>query len=388
MADLKLAIENLRKTYGEEVAVDDLSTTVTEGQLKSLLGPSGCGKTTTLRCVAGLETPDAGRIYIDDEVVFDAERGIQVNPEDRDIGMVFQSYAVWPHMTVRENVRYPLEVQKIGTKAERNERVMTLLERVGLDTYADNISTNLSGGQQQRVAIARALITEPHLLLFDEPLSNLDAKLRREMRHEIKELKEDLGITVLYVTHSQDEAMFLSDEISIMLDGQIIEEGHPVELHTNPQTFFGMNFMGHCNTAKGTVREVGAELATVETSIGDIKVDADRCSVGVGEEVFACFRPKACRPIGPDETMPGDNVFAGTLAMEAATRDFIEYEVTVGGSTILVRSTEPRPGTGETFRFALSPGHVNVFGREEGQRVVDVDQASTIEEDMARPDAD
>jgi len=387
MAKHKLRIEDLTKTYGDEVAVDGLSTSVKPGQLKSLLGPSGCGKTTTLRCVAGLETPDSGRIYIDDELVVAPEQGVNVNPESRDIGMVFQSYAVWPHMTVEENVRYPLKVQKVGTKAEREERVRNLLERVGLDKYGDNIATNLSGGQQQRVAIARALVTEPDLLLFDEPLSNLDAKLRREMRHEIKDLYEDLGITVLYVTHSQDEAMFLSDEIAIMLDGSIVEEGDPVELHTNPQTFFAMNFMGHCNTVPGRIAAVDETTTVVETGIGELRVGTDRSGFTAGQEVYLCFRPKACRILGPTDSADGDNVIEGNLAMEAATRDFIEYEVDVGESTVLVRSTEPGHVADDgTVRFAVAPDDAKVFARSEGQEIIDTNQASTVEEDMARPE--
>jgi len=387
MSEYKLRVEDLTKTYGDEVAVDGLSTTVKSGQLKSLLGPSGCGKTTTLRCVAGLETPDSGRIYVDDELVVAPEEGINVNPENRDIGMVFQSYAVWPHMTVAENVRYPLKVQKIDSKADRDERVEDLLERVGLDRYADNIATNLSGGQQQRVAIARALVTEPDLLLFDEPLSNLDAKLRREMRHEIKDLYEDLGITVLYVTHSQDEAMFLSDEIAIMLDGSIVEEGDPVELHTDPQTFFGMNFMGHCNTVPGRITSVDETTTLVDTRIGDLRVDTDRSGFATGKEVYFCFRPKACRMLGPDDTGEGDNILTGDLAMQAATRDFIEYEVDIGEATVLVRCTEPGYVADDgTVRFALAHDDAKVFDRSEGQDIVDTNQASTVEEELARPE--
>ncbi|MDX1747384.1 MAG: ABC transporter ATP-binding protein, partial [Halobacteriales archaeon] len=198
-ADVSLRVENLKKTFGDEVAVDDLSIEVDRGTLKSLLGPSGCGKTTTLRCIAGLERPDSGRIYIDDELVTDPEDGVHTEPENRGIGMVFQSYAVWPHMTVEENVMYPLKIQKIGTKAERKQRVADVLEAVGLTPYADNLATNLSGGQQQRVAISRALVVEPDILLFDEPLSNLDAKLRREMRMEIKRIYREFNTTVLYV---------------------------------------------------------------------------------------------------------------------------------------------------------------------------------------------
>jgi len=381
VSEIKLRIEDLRKTYGDEVAVDGLSTEVQAGQLKSLLGPSGCGKTTTLRCVAGLEKPDSGRIYIDDELVSAPEENVHVGAADRGIGMVFQSYAVWPHMTVEQNVRFPLKVQKIGTKAERRERVDDVLERVGLDKYANNLSTNLSGGQQQRVAIARALVTEPEILLFDEPLSNLDAKLRRDMRLEIKELYEEFGTTILYVTHAQDEAMFLSDEIAVMLDGQIVEEDAPVTLHENPQTFFGMNFMGHCNTVSGTITERAGDDLTVDTSLGTFRIDGDRSDLGGETDVYLCFRPKHCRLLfdgeSPDEN---DFVIDGSVLMQAATRDFIEYQVDVGDSNLLVRGTDPRTvESGQTVRVAVSQRDVKVFGHDEGQRVIDADQASTAE---------
>ena len=387
MSDIKLRIEDLRKTYGTEVAVDGLSTTVEAGQLKSLLGPSGCGKTTTLRCVAGLEKPDSGRIYIDDELVSAPEEDVHVSASDRGIGMVFQSYAVWPHMTVEENVRFPLKVQKIGTKAERREQVDEVLTRVGLDKYANNLSTNLSGGQQQRVAIARALVTEPEILLFDEPLSNLDAKLRRDMRLEIKELYEEFGTTILYVTHAQDEAMFLSDDIAVMLDGKIVEEGSPVRLHNDPQTFFGMNFMGHCNTVPGRITSVDETTTLVDTRIGDLRGDTDRSGFATGQEVYFCFRPKACRMLGPDDTGEGDNILTGDLAMQAATRDFIEYEVDIGEATVLVRCTEPGYVADDgTVRFALAHDDAKVFDRSEGQDIVDTNQASTVEEELARPE--
>ncbi|MDX1745241.1 MAG: ABC transporter ATP-binding protein [Halobacteriales archaeon] len=382
MDDISLRVENLRKTFGDEVAVDDLSMDVKQGQLKSLLGPSGCGKTTTLRCIAGLERPDSGRIYIDGELVTDPQNGLHVEPENRGIGMVFQSYAVWPHMTVEQNVRYPLKIQKIGTKAERRQRVQEILEVVGLGEYADNLATNLSGGQQQRVAIARALVTEPAILLFDEPLSNLDAKLRREMRMEIRDIYRKFNTTILYVTHSQDEAMFLSSEIAIMNDGNIIEEGDPASLHENPETFFTMNFMGRSNTLRGRVDAVADGSATVETAIGELTSTDLIGEFQVGQEVFVCFRPKFCelhteRPDGDGQT------FEGSLSMQAPTRDFSEYRISIGDEGILIRTPDPRPiDDGQTVWFTIDPSKVKTFesGAVTPQQMEVVQEAETGED--------
>lgn len=380
--DISLQVENLTKTFGDEVAVDNLSIQIENGDLKSLLGPSGCGKSTTLRCIAGLERPDSGRIYIDDELVSAPEEGIHVEPENRGLGMVFQSYAVWPHMTVEENVNYPLKIQGIGTKEERKEKVDKVLEAVGLNEYADNLATQLSGGQQQRVAISRALVVEPDILLFDEPLSNLDAKLRREMRMEITRIYEEFNTTVLYVTHSQDEAMFLSDEIAVMRDGSVIEEGPPASLHSDPQTFFGMNFMGRCNTVVGEVDEITGPTATIQTDIGVLSSDQLMADFSSGDRVFACFRPKFCQLLSDDIQRSDRNMFSleGTVRMRAATRDFTEYKIERNGMQILVRTPEPESVyEGDDIKFSLSAQDVKIFSHDEGVGVLDADHASTAE---------
>jgi iron(III) transport system ATP-binding protein len=371
--ETKLRVENLTKTFGDEVAVDGLSMEIEMGKLKSLLGPSGCGKTTTLRCIAGLERPDSGKIWIDDELVADPENDLHVEPEDRGIGMVFQSYAVWPHMTVEENVMYPLKIQSIGSKAEREERVTEVLEAVGLDPYRDNLATNLSGGQQQRVAISRALVVEPDILLFDEPLSNLDAKLRREMRMEISRIYREFNTTVLYVTHSQDEAMFLSDEIAIMRDGQIVEEGPPDQLHSDPQTFFGMNFMGRCNTLEGRVTNASDQVTTVETDIGVIRSSNLIGTYQEADSAYVCFRPKFCRLLADaDATVEEtENSFEGRVTMRAATRDFTEYELDVQGTEILVRTPEPLPVyKGDTAKFAVDHENVKLFPFTDARQLI------------------
>lgn len=387
MTQVKLRVEDLTKSYGQEVAVDGLSTELRAGNLKALLGPSGCGKTTTLRCVAGLEKPDSGRIYIDDTLVSAPEEDVHVAPADRGIGMVFQSYAVWPHMTVEQNVRYPLTSQRIGSRAERKERTMEALERVGLDDYSANLATNLSGGQQQRVAIARALVTEPEIILFDEPLSNLDAKLRRDMRLEIKQLYEELGTTVLYVTHSQDEAMYLSDQLAIMLDGNIVEEGEPIRLHAEPETFFGMNFMGQCNTISGRVATHPGDDAVIETAIGEFTVDNADSATTAGTNVYVCFRPKHCRMLtANDEANAEDIVMGGELAVTAATRDYIEYRIRVNDANVLVRATDPSDiAEGDQVRFAVAPEYVKIFSRDEGEQIIAAGQVNTADAVIETP---
>ena len=230
----------------------DFSLSVGRGEFVTLLGPSGCGKTTTLRCVAGLERPDAGEIRIGDEVVASAGRGIYLYPEHRNIGMVFQSYAVWPHMTVFENVAYGLRVRRIAA-AEIRERTTRALELVGLDHLAERYATKLSGGQRQRVALARAIVYEPRVVLFDEPLSNLDAKLREQMRIELVRLQQEVGITSIYVTHDQAEALVMSDRVVVMDKGVIQQIDDPQTIYARPANTFVANFIGVANLMEGVV---------------------------------------------------------------------------------------------------------------------------------------
>ncbi|GGM62992.1 iron(III) transport system ATP-binding protein [Halarchaeum rubridurum] len=367
MSSQMLRVEGLTKRYGYTVAVDDLSVSIGEGEFKSLLGPSGCGKTTTLRCIAGIEKASGGRIYINDELVSAPDEGVHVKPENRDIGMVFQSYAIWPHMTVAENVAFPLKVRGIGDAAEREERVLETLEMVGLAEYRDSMATELSGGQQQRVAISRALVIEPSILLFDEPLSNLDAKLRREMREEIHELSDELDITTLYVTHSQDEAMFLSDTIALMDNGRIVEEGAPEPLHTDPSSLFAMDFMGHTNTLRGRVAKRGEGTVAVETPVGPFTLDKRRVGPDAtpGTEVLVSFRPKFC-DYAARVDRPVDRTYAATLRgrleQKAATRDFTEYQIAVEGTTVTFRSLEPLSlAAGDEIEIRVPREHVRVF---------------------------
>ncbi len=252
MADLKLC--HIYKKFGNVMAVSDFNIDVADGEFISFLGPSGCGKTTILRMIAGFEKPTEGTVTIGGTEVYNGSKGVFLAPEKRSIGMVFQSYAVWPHMNVADNVGYPLKVRGIP-KDERLQRVMRMLELVHMREYADRFPNQLSGGQQQRVALARALVTQTGLLLLDEPLSNLDAKLRESMRFEISAIQKELGITVIYVTHDQSEAMTMSDRIVVMSMGKMQQIGRPYDVYTNPANQMVADFIGLVNfipaTAKG-----------------------------------------------------------------------------------------------------------------------------------------
>jgi iron(III) transport system ATP-binding protein len=257
-----LRVEALSKSFvqpgGSVTVVDNVTFSVGAGQCFALLGPSGCGKTTTLRSVAGLETPDSGRITIGDSCVFDAERGLSVPVNERPIGMVFQSYAIWPHMTVFDNVAYPLTVGRDKpTKADARTRTLEALALVGMLDTAERSATQLSGGQQQRVALARAIVRRPQLLLLDEPLSNLDARLRETMRHELAEMILRIGVTALFVTHDQAEAFALADRLAVMNEGRLVQEGTPREAYGRPNSAFAATFLG------------GANVLSVDMTVGD-----------------------------------------------------------------------------------------------------------------------
>jgi iron(III) transport system ATP-binding protein len=265
-----LEVKDLRIKYGDVEAVKGISFSIQPGEFLTLLGPSGCGKTTTLRCIAGLESPSGGSIELDGKVI--ASATTELPPEKRGINMVFQSYAVWPHMTVAKNVGYGL---KNLSKAEVAERVDEVLGLVGLTKYAKRYGTELSGGQQQRVALARAIVTKPKVLLFDEPLSNLDAGLREQMRFELLELQRTVGITSVYVTHDQTEAMSMSDRVVLMKDGVIEQLDVPREIYRRPATEFAANFLGRANLVRGALDPAGLKLAgeggvtVVSTEAGD-----------------------------------------------------------------------------------------------------------------------
>jgi iron(III) transport system ATP-binding protein len=266
-----ITLRNLTKSFvaGTEtvLAMDDLTLDVENHCFFTLLGPSGCGKSTLLRCVAGLETPTSGEIGIGNKSVFSSATGLNVSPAKRHIGMVFQSYAIWPHMTVFKNVSFPLEVQN---QDRIKERTMHALSMVGLENLAERYASRLSGGQQQRIAFARAVVAEPDLLLLDEPLSNLDAALREQMRSEMRKMQERLKVTTLYVTHDQAEALSMSDRIAVMREGRFVEIATPEELYNKPKTAFTAQFLGGANILEGTVKEAGSSTdgTAVHTDFG------------------------------------------------------------------------------------------------------------------------
>jgi len=269
-----LEVQNLVKYFGNDRAVDDISFAVPKGAFLTLLGPSGCGKTTTLMSVAGLHAIDGGR---------------------SDIGMVFQSYAIWPHMTVAKNVAYPLEIRKVN-QSEIDDRVAEVLALVGLTAEADKLATNLSGGQQQRASLARAIVSKPRLLLFDEPLSNLDLKLREQMRVELKRIQNEVGITSIYVTHDQSEALVMSDEIIVMSKGKIEQRGGPVEIYSRPVNEYVSNFIGVANLLKAKVRDSdGSGQGVVEVS-QDGQTMTVPCQIGpgigAGDDAVLSVRPE------------------------------------------------------------------------------------------------
>lgn len=264
-------VHGLNKFFGTVQAVVDVGFTVAEHELLSLLGPSGCGKTTTLRCVAGLESANEGHIRIGSQVVFDNSRRVDVPPNHRGVGMVFQSYAVWPHMTVYQNLAYPLRVQR-KPRGFIDERVFRVLDTLGMRGLEHRMPSQLSGGQQQRVALGRALVFEPKVLLLDEPLSNLDAKLREQMRAELKLLQRETGLPILYVTHDQTEALALSDRIAVMCDGRIHQLGPSWEVYHRPATQFVLDFIGtvnylHCRVESSDAKEVCVRLGDGQSCI-------------------------------------------------------------------------------------------------------------------------
>jgi len=285
---LSLTFENATKRFGETVAVNDLSLTIEAGELFFLLGPSGCGKTTCLRMVAGFEAPDEGVLRFGERVVND------VPPHKRNAGMVFQNYALWPHLTAGGNVEYGLKIRKIP-RAEREKRVREALRMVRLERLIDRYPGQMSGGQQQRVALARALVIRPDVLLLDEPLSNLDAQLRLEMRHEIKELHGQSRTTALYVTHDQEEALSIADRIAVLQDGVLRQLGTPRDLYRRPQTRFVAEFIGETNFLPGVVRAVESAQVAVETPAGVLHAAPPEKPPQEGAPVWCSIRPEAWR---------------------------------------------------------------------------------------------
>jgi iron(III) transport system ATP-binding protein len=311
-------------------AVDGVTFDVQDGELFTLLGPSGCGKTTTLRSIAGLEKPDAGLIALNDKRMFDASSRINVPANQRGLGMVFQSYAIWPHMTVFRNVSFPLDVMPRRHRpdsSQMHEQVMRVLEVTELAPYADRPATKLSGGQQQRLALARALVTRPELMLLDEPLSNLDAKLRETMRFELKRLQRELGLTTVYVTHDQSEALAMSSRIAVMNAGKIEQVGKPREIYTQPKTQFVAEFIGISNFIPGKVTDSVGEDLRIDTAEGTLW-GLSAATVVKGSDVLIALRPEN---IAISTSSSGQrNEWRGTVLTRAFMGDSVDHVVGVG----------------------------------------------------------
>jgi iron(III) transport system ATP-binding protein len=343
------------RVKGALSAVRDVSLEVQPGELLTLLGPSGCGKTTTLRMIAGFQEPTAGRILIGDRDV------TRVEASDRGIGFVFQNYALFPHLTVFENVAYGLRVQRHDA-SHIASAVSEVLSLVGLAGYDPQMPHQLSGGEQQRVALARAIVIRPGVLLFDEPLSNLDAKLRVQMRGEIRALQKKLGITTVYVTHDQDEAMAISDRIAVMERGEIAQVGDAEQLYRHPASVFVARFIGHANLLPATVVSVGAKGAKIDI-LGQHRVlPGLQSELQPGQTVTAVIRPEALEIFDADKVEAG---LPGQVTSCAYLGDKCEYGVELAGMTVLVTKANPLPGdrllAGRAVRLRLPAGGIHVL---------------------------
>ena len=328
-----VTVEGLTKRFGAVAAVDDVSFTVAKGEFFTLLGPSGCGKTTTLRCVAGLESADEGRIEISGKSVFDGARSLDLPANERAIGMVFQSYAVWPHMCVAENIGYPLKVRGVpGAQiAARVDDVLELLEMPGL---GGRMPSQLSGGQQQRVALGRALAVEPRVLLLDEPLSNLDAKLREAMRAELKLIQRRAGLPILYVTHDQVEALSMSDRIAVMNAGRMHQLGPPEEIYDRPRTRFVMDFIGAVNYLPCTVENGDKRNLQLSVLGGSWEIPAPAEPVPSSARLMVAVRPEDLELVSP----PPDDLPWAIVALRAFIGDGFEYRLNLRGLGLRART--------------------------------------------------
>ena len=350
-----IEIRNLFKRFKNVVAVNHIELEVNKGEMLTLLGPSGCGKTTTLRCIAGLEKPEEGEIVIDGKPML--SEGF-VHPSKRGIGMVFQNYAVWPHMKVYKNIVYGLRLQRISKKSIK-ERALEVLELVGLKGLEERYPAQLSGGQQQRVALARALVRNPKVLLLDEPLSNLDAKLREKMRFEIKSLVRRMGITAVYVTHDQAEAMVISDRIAVMESGNVVQVGTPQDIYERPANRFVADFIGTTNFLAGEVVQVlqEADRVYLRTEFGQKMLCKTPSSTAAtaGKTVYASIRPEDVA-VFVDPPQSRENLFKGTIVHRAYLGNFLYFFVTIDGTMIRVQVPHHLPQEeGQEVYLVLDP---------------------------------
>ncbi len=356
-----ITIASLSKSYGgrhvQMAALQDLDLTIRDNQFITLLGPSGCGKTTTLRCIAGYVTPDVGTIHVDDRLL-SSPSGV-VSPEARGMGMVFQNYAVWPHKTVHENIAFGLKLRKLSSAQVRDkvEQALVLVNLKGLEGRYPN---ELSGGQQQRVALARSLVVEPDILLLDEPLSNLDAKLREKMRGELKQLQRRTGITFIYVTHDQAEALALSDQIAVMHGGRLQQFGTPFEVYNKPANRVVADFMGLVNLVPGRILGKAGDQVEVEADGGFRLAVASPTALAAGEPIDIAIRPENIA------LAAGPGALCGVVADQVFLGNICEYSVTLPGGRGLRVQTHPLQqfAVGETVSITIDPGQCSLFPRD------------------------
>ncbi len=360
---MEIRIRNVSKDFFSEgkkiVALSDVDLTIPPNRIFTILGPSGCGKTTLLRCIVGLETPDRGEIVIGGETVFSEEKNIFVPPEKRRLGMVFQTYAIWPHMNVFDNVAYPLQTRKEPSEEIKN-KVEKTLQLVQLEGFENRPATKLSGGQQQRVALARALVAEPKVILFDEPLSNLDAKLREETRKELRKFLTRLLITAVYVTHDQIEALSLSDTVAIMNKGRIVEMGTPRDVYFASDQRFVADFIGRANLIDGKVRAVEDRYTVVDTAIGSIACQSG-LEASAGKAVTVCIRPEFIKVFAGDHEK-GRNIFRGRVETIIFIGDACDGEIRIGEKLLSFR-TEPTTAIveGDDVALQFDPDHCSIL---------------------------
>ncbi len=354
----RVLIKGLGKLYGNVAAVRGLDLEVAAGEFVVLLGPSGCGKTTTLRCIAGLEPISAGEIWMGGDLV--SSKDYALPPEKRAIGMVFQSYAIWPHLSVYENIAFGLRLKKLS-KRDVGIKVREVLGLVGLAGYEERGASQLSGGQQQRIALARAIVLEPKVLLFDEPLSNLDAKLRERMRFEVRSLQQRLGITSIYVTHDQQEAIVVADRIVLMHEGKIVQIGNPIEIYSRPQSLFGAEFIGIANIMPGKV--VGAGGGTRVRLASGVEVTSADTGFQAGDEVDVVCRPEHL-VVSPNG-LAGDNVFEATVSKTFFLGNTADIYVSLRGTELRGQLSPPAIWPeGQPVRVQLPPERLVLLRRD------------------------
>ena len=372
MSDGTVVVENLSKRFGDFVAVDDLSFEVRQGELLCLLGPSGCGKTTLLRMLAGLLEPTSGEIFMGGKCVYSSERGVFVPPAKRGLGMMFQNYALWPHMSVKDNITYGLRTNRIP-KAQATKRLAEAAQMMGITELLDRFPSELSGGQQQRVALARMVVVQPEVFLMDEPLSNLDAKLRVHTRVELRRIQQEMNISGVYVTHDQEEALALADQIAVMNSGQILHLGSPEDVYENSQHLFVASFLGSPppNLIPGRIERANGTTSLRMSHFRPLELEA--ASDAAPLEVTVALRPEYCEVHSPGDDVPVESHFVSqelrVLSSQFMGTHYVVI-VSVDGAEPLYLRREKSSGpleAGSRVRVSIDPRQLRVYDRDGGQ---------------------